>query len=65
MRGSRKPENQAPRPANFDAALDERDRMRARPRPSLRSQMITALKLFTAAGMIALALWLIDQIVRS
>jgi hypothetical protein len=32
------------------------------PRPSFRSQIITTLKLFTAAGAVMLALWLLEQI---
>jgi len=46
---------------DFNAALDERDRVR--PRPSLRSQVITTIKVFTAGGVIVLALWVIDLIV--
>jgi hypothetical protein len=31
-------------------------------RPSFRSQIITTLKVFTAAGAVMLALWLLEQI---
>lgn len=61
MNSSRKPENRPPWPEDFNAALDERDRVR--PQPSLRSQVITTIKVFTAGGLIVLALWVIDLIV--
>jgi hypothetical protein len=68
MKTLKKPDIRPPWPDDFDVALHEQDRMlnecvRPHPKPSLRSQIVTGLKLFVTLGTIGLAIWLLDQIV--
>ena len=51
--------------AKMDEAPDTQLRLVTKPRPTLRDQMVTASKLFAVAGVLLLALWLVDQMVGS
>jgi hypothetical protein len=42
---------------------DVREQLSANGQPSLKSQMVTSIKLFLIAGAVGLALWLIDYAV--
>lgn len=68
MKASDKRERVPPWPEDFDAALNERDRVlngRRDPqqKQSLRAQLVTGLKLFATAASIGLVLWFLDQMV--
>ena len=68
MKTLKQRDTRPPWPYDFDVALGEQDRMlnervRPHPKPSLRSQIVTGLKLFITLGTIGLAIWFVDQIV--
>ncbi len=65
MKTHQEQKSEAPWPKEMDEALDAQGRVVRKPRPTLRDQIVTAYKLFTIAGVLLLALWLVDQMVGS
>lgn len=61
MRRLPKRQNIRPSQGDYQCELDQQGCVGTRPRPALRSQMITTLKLLTVAAVALLALWYLDQ----
>ena len=51
------------KPNEFDVNAGGSSRIEPHPRPTLRSQLVTAAKLCTVAGALFMALWIADQMV--
>jgi hypothetical protein len=53
------------KPHDADVEPGRPNQIESRPPATLRSQLITAVSLFTTAGALFLALWVVDQMVSN
>ena len=48
-----------------ETGIEKPDRIEWHPTPTLRSQLITTVRLFTIAAVLMLVLWYVDRVVNS
>ncbi|HXA64849.1 MAG TPA: hypothetical protein VNV82_06840 [Bryobacteraceae bacterium] len=53
------------KPSDVDGGPGRPNQIKSHPPPTLRSKLITAVSLFTTAGALFLALWVVDQMVSN
>ncbi|HWY46777.1 MAG TPA: hypothetical protein VNX70_05310 [Bryobacteraceae bacterium] len=53
------------KPNEVDGGPGRPNQIKSHPPPNLRSKLITAASLFTTAGALFLALWVVDQMVSN